>query len=396
MTEYSICKCIRTDKPQKRNGKYPIYLRIRVGTKETKVPTKLDVFKTEWDNKFKQPKCKALLILLNKKIMELDLYINRCMADGRELNIDLVKAYYSKKSEDQQESQSFYTYYLDFVDRKAKDGLNPETVRVYMTTYRMMKKFRAELKISDISLETIEKFDEYMRDVNGNTAGGRQPKHKNLRSVILDIQKHKIPIDNPYMWFKMSRGVQKEIYLERVELDKLIKYSQRFEKDTTEYRVLQMYLFSCYCGLRFSDALDLEWGHIDFKNNLIRKVMIKTKTEVITPIFPMAQDILLERMGLKKSLDATAKVFTKYSEPTVNQALRKHTKLAGIDKHITYHTSRHTFATLLVIDGVNIYNISKYLGHSSVNMTQRYLKYDLSIAKKMAEEIDTFSGESKK
>jgi len=66
--------------------------------------------------------------------------------------------------------------------------------------------------------------------------------------------------------------------------------------------------------------------------------------------------------------------------------------MAGINKHITYHSSRHTFATLLVMDGVDIYKISKYLGHKSVNMTQRYLKYDLSIAKESAKDISTFSG----
>ena len=58
-----------------------------------------------------------------------------------------------------------------------------------------------------------------------------------------------------------------------------------------------------------------------------------------------------------------------------------------------FHSSRHTFATLLVVDGVDIYKISKYLGHKSVNMTQRYLKYDLSIAKESAKDISTFSGE---
>lgn len=61
---------------------------------------------------------------------------------------------------------------------------------------------------------------------------------------------------------------------------------------------------------------------------------------------------------------------------------------------ITFHSSRHTFATLLVIDNVDIYKISKYLGHKSVNMTQRYLKYDLSIAKESAKDISTFSGEN--
>ncbi len=90
-------------------------------------------------------------------------------------------------------------------------------------------------------------------------------------------------------------------------------------------------------------------------------------------------------------LNSDEKIFYNYAEPTVNQTLRKHSKLAGINKHITYHSSRHTFATLLVVDGVDIYKISKYLGHKSVNMTQRYLKYDLSIARESARGIHTFS-----
>ncbi len=56
-----------------------------------------------------------------------------------------------------------------------------------------------------------------------------------------------------------------------------------------------------------------------------------------------------------------------------------------------FHTSRHTFATLLVMDGVSIYKIQKFLGHKSVSMTERYLKYDLKMAQVNMEEIDTFS-----
>ncbi len=58
---------------------------------------------------------------------------------------------------------------------------------------------------------------------------------------------------------------------------------------------------------------------------------------------------------------------------------------------ITFHTSRHTFATLLVMDGVSIYKIQKFLGHKSVSMTERYLKYDLKMAQVNMEEIETFS-----
>ncbi|MFV0404957.1 MAG: Arm DNA-binding domain-containing protein, partial [Bacteroides graminisolvens] len=83
MAEYSINKCLRDEKPVKRNGKYPINLRIGVGGKDTKLPTNLEVEKDKWDAKKREPKDKALLIQLNKKIADLELQINRALADGQ-------------------------------------------------------------------------------------------------------------------------------------------------------------------------------------------------------------------------------------------------------------------------------------------------------------------------
>lgn len=118
--------------------------------------------------------------------------------------------------------------------------------------------------------------------------------------------------------------------------------------------------------------------------------MIKTRSEVITPLFPMARAVILEISDGKRFVDTTKNVFHKYSETTINQTLAKLTDMAQINKHITYHSSRHTFATLLVQDRTDIYKISKYLGHKSIDMTQRYLKYDLSVAINSAKEIKTF------
>ena len=156
MADYSICKCIRNDKPLKRNGKYPVYLRVRVGTRNTKIPTGLEVWNGRWDAKRMEPKDKPLAIQLNRKIMELDLYINRLLADGTELTMDLVKGFYAGKRRLKPEHGSFYDYYLDFVERKRKEGLNPETIRVYMTTFHVLKEFKPEFRISDISLTLIE------------------------------------------------------------------------------------------------------------------------------------------------------------------------------------------------------------------------------------------------
>ncbi len=390
MGEYSIINWMRTDKPMKRNGKYPIYLRIRVRDKETKVPTGIDIQKERWDDKKKEPKDKVLQIQLKKKREEVDLHINRALVDGQELTMDLVKELYSGKRKMKVENQSFYTYYLDFVERKRKEGLNPETIRVYMTTYNVLKEFREEFLLSDISLSFIEEFDDHMKEVNGNSPGGRNPKHKNMRTVILDMLKHDIQVKNPYNWFKIPQANTKEIYLDHEEFEAMRKLRPKFSHSSTMYQVLQMYLFACYCGLRFSDVIDLKWKHIDFENRIIKKKMIKTKYEVITPLFTMARAVVFELSEGKKLLGSSKNVFYGYTEPTVNKTLVKLTEMAGIKKHITYHSSRHTFATHLVQDKVDIFTISKYLGHKSIDMTMRYLKYDLSIAVESAKEIKTF------
>lgn len=388
MSEYTISKSIRKDKPIKKNGKYPIDIRVRVRDKGIRFSTGFDVRPCDWDDKSKEVKEKSLRLILNQRIVELELAIHNAILKGKELSTELVRGLYRGTEELKPEQGSFYEYYLSYVERRRKEGLNPETIRVYLTTYNVLKEFREEVRICDVNLEFVEKFDEHMRDVNKNSVGGRQPKHKNLRTVILDIEKHRIPIDNPYKWFKVALSEAKEVYLNKEELLKLREATLALDKSNTAYNVLLMYQFSCFCGLRFSDALDLEWTDVDFENGVIRKNMIKTKSEVITPIFPLAKAILEERL---EATQGKGKVFQWYAEPTFNKALRKYAKRVGIDKYITYHSSRHTFATLLVIDNVDIYKISKYLGHKSVNMTQRYLKYNLSIAKELAKDIDTFS-----
>lgn len=106
MSNYSIYACLRTDKKQKRNGNYPIYFRLRVLGKETKIPTGIDVFKENWNDKKKEPKDKLLLIQLTNKRQEIESFINRLKLGKEEVTLDCVKDFCSGKKRKCPEKQS--------------------------------------------------------------------------------------------------------------------------------------------------------------------------------------------------------------------------------------------------------------------------------------------------
>lgn len=138
--------------------------------------------------------------------------------------------------------------------------------------------------------------------------------------------------------------------------------------------VKKAFLFSCFTGLRYSDMKSLRWSEIhttaDGKARYIEHRQVKTKKTVTIPL----SDEALRWMP--KQMDGIDQVFheLKISPGTVEDVLKEWMKDCKIDKHITYHCSRHTAATTLLTLGANLYVVSKLLGHSSIQMTELYAK----------------------
>ena len=162
---------------------------------------------------------------------------------------------------------------------------------------------------------------------------------------------HAIPTDRPY--------------LTREELQKMIRCSRAPED------VRKAFLFSCLTGLRWSDICSLTWRNLrqDGDNWFIIKKMIKTGEWISNPIAGEARLLLPSPEGR-----ADAPVFSLPSASAVNRDLKRWAKAAGLYKNISFHTARHTFATLLITEGADIYTTSKLLGHTSVETTQIYAK----------------------
>lgn len=140
--------------------------------------------------------------------------------------------------------------------------------------------------------------------------------------------------------------------------------------DCPNNQVRAAFLFSCFCGLRLSDIEGLTWGAIqrDGETWRIETRMQKTRQVIYLPLSEAAVKFLPDRGG-KTGVDL---VFDLPKRVTTQCDIRTWVKRAGIEKRISFHCARHTFATLALTRGADLYSISKLLGHSNVKTTQIY------------------------
>ena len=175
-------------------------------------------------------------------------------------------------------------------------------------------------------------------------------------------------MENPFNSISADRKIKKpdsqRQFLEVEELRKLIATPCRYEN------VKRAYLFSCYTGLRISDIRKLSSDNVRVQGgeNYLQLTMQKTSRPVYIPLSNNALKWLPAKSSSKSIFDNLP------APATVNSALKEWCKAAGVRKHITYHTSRHTFGTLMVTAGVDLYTTSQLMGHSDVRTTQIYAR----------------------
>ena len=194
---------------------------------------------------------------------------------------------------------------------------------------------------------------------------------KYMNCILNDAVKAEVISENPFIKIKGLESIRvPESPREFLTIDEIKKL---IETPCSWDEVKKAYLFSCYCGLRISDIENLKWGDIirDGEQYRIQIVMQKTREPLYLPLSKQALRWIPER-GEASDED---NVFN--SLPVRNWGnliIKKWAKDAGITKHLSYHTARHTFATMMLTLGADLYTTSKLLGHTKVATTEIYAK----------------------
>lgn len=241
------------------------------------------------------------------------------------------------------------------------------TKQNYQTLLNNMEKFRRGSLITDIDYQYIVSYDKWLRD-SGIAHNTRISRLRLLRALLNEAKKRDIISFNPFDRFRIQQMVSKKGYITKEQLRKLENLSLR----GTEDLVRDAFLVGCYTGLRFSDITTLRDEHL--VNGWLTRNMSKTGFMVDIPVSTLFDGKLLKIVEKYGSISRLTKALG--SNCAVNRTLRNILDRIGVDPKITFHSSRHTFATLLVQNHTPITTVQKLLGHQKVTTTQIYSEVD--------------------
>lgn len=233
--------------------------------------------------------------------------------------------------------------------------------------------FANRIEPKNLSREMMERFAHYTEDVH--TGEGIRTYWQRFKRLINYAVEKGVIKKSPCLRIKVmnTNDILGKDILSREELQKM--FATHYPKESETIR--RAFALTCFTGIRHCDLAKLTWGAVDYTNKTLSfrqsKVLHDSSVSgVVTPL----NDNLLAIIGEKpEGAKDTDLIFPNFpSIEASNKALRHWTKRAGIDKHITWHCGRHTFATQMLSNGANVKVVSELLGHSSLKFTTKYLR----------------------
>lgn len=254
--------------------------------------------------------------------------------------------------------------FVEYFELIVKD--KPKTEKAWPNTLRYLKEFtKGHIQFAAINENWLEQFKSYLlTKVSQNTAYTYFSK---VKTALNKAIKDKIIINNPSATVPQVKKTDTERnFLTLEEMKRL------FATNCRNSETKRAFLFACYTGLRLSDVQNLTWQNI--KDNKVQFRQQKTKAVEYLPLSEMAKELLYTDINKNVLPLPTNKIFNLPDRTSLNKIIKKWCVDASIDKSISFHTSRHTFATLALTQGVDLYTVSKLLGHKRITVTEIYAK----------------------
>ena len=388
---FRILFYVKRDK-QKSDGTLPIMCRITIDGLPTRFNTKVSVSTNIWDAKAgiatgKSNEAVEVNLLLNEIKASLHNVYHDLQTKENNVNAERVKNIFLGIEVKHQTVLELFQRHNEDVAKLVGISKSKETLQKYEVAYKRMADFIKEYyNVSDISLKEVNhmflhNFEIYLMTSCKCKENTTAKFLQRFRTIIIMARNNGWIHIDPFANYKIKFKKTDRGYLTQEEIDVII--NKRFTSERLE-RVRDIFIFSCFSGLAYIDVKNLRRENIrtSFDGGLwIIGKREKTGVSYNVPLLDVPKRII-EKYSEKLTDD---KVLPVTSNQKVNEYLKEIGAICGINKALTFHLARHSFATLTLTKGVSIESVSKMLGHTNIKTTQIYARItDVKVSNDMA------------
>lgn len=383
------------------NFKVSYYLRSNYQTKEGKTPVMIRIFlngemlnfgssglgieKKLWNTSTQRAKGRSAEALnINSSLDVISSTLQNIVTNLRNketLSLDKIKSVYHGKDKEIASVFQFYDKYLE--DMKAEIGHGKTknlynryaVVRRHFTEFLDYKYLRKDLAFTELTPIIIDGFFLYLKTVPKLQHNSAIKILKVFKTVMLRASKYGLLDHDPFM--------DQNFHQERVDrgflTDEELRRLMQKEFDIKRLDVVRdLFVFSCFCGLAYTDMSRLTTENIVTLDGMQWIIISRQKTNVSSniPLLEIPKLIIQKYNGTTD----TDRLLPSISNQKINSYLKEIADLCGIKKRLSYHLARHTFATMALSKGIPIESVSKMLGHTNIRTTQIYARAPRMVA----------------
>lgn len=376
---------IWANKAKATNDGLPLFARITVDGKRAEISLKRKVDPNNWNAKTGQLDGKGEEVrATNNYITQIKSEIlkiyNQMQMFDEFITAEAIKVRFTGEKEEKRTILQVFDYHNEQMERVVNIDVVPatlvkfKTIRAKLYLYIWYQYKKSDYYLEELSHQFVTNFEYYLKTVEHIQHNTTMKYIQNLKKIINLAVKNDWLTKSPFTDFRCSfRKVERNVLT--IEEIKILE-NKKF-KIARLQMVCDLFVFSCYTGLAYIDVMRLTSQNMSIGIDgeyWIFTERKKTGEKVRIPLLPQALSIIEKYKNNPACLN-TGSLLPRLSNQKLNSYLKEVADTSGIEKNLTFHLARHTFATTITLtNGVPIETVSKLLGHSSIKTTQIYAK----------------------
>lgn len=372
----------------KSNGEATVYVIARVQRKKIKFNTGISILPEDWDTESNRirgssSQVKDYNLVISSVISRLNEIFVKYRLQNRELTPNLLRKEYKTPTS----FTDFHSFMKSAINER-KGELTESSIKQHHATLSKLKEYAPVLHFSEIDEEFIKKFNRWMINKKKNSQNTRHNAFKNLKAYMNIAVERKLMESNPLKKLPVNRTNVDPVWLSEDEISSLVTLYKKKFLPPSHQKALRHFLFSCMTGLRISDVKRVQMEDI-IGNRLViipEKTRNRNAKTVKIPLTGFARQLIKDESPHR----VRGNIFEMFSEYRTNVFLKEIMPVAKINKKVSFHTARHSFASYFLKRTKNIKALQELLGHSRLSET---MIYSHILAEELDNEMDIAFGD---